>query len=286
VNCLAGRASGSRRVAAGHGLRPYTGGPARSAPVAGAAGRMFSRLSPRMPGAPRFPMLHNLKRFFGRHGDADAAARAWPELSDWAAGRQFMLREAKGVKGAEGLVIDGQFAAQPWRLEWGPSQRPYIRGTELRLRADVGRTTDVQAMVLDRALQAAMEASVFEQYVESVQTRIDSRTPPEMRWLVMFPKVPGSELGGLKERFSGVANVKGWIGRWLEGPLAAALADVPLAAGQPVVLLVSRGRVGLRTALPEPTVVQVGAWVAVFEAALGAVLKAGRPEASPPSAAA
>ena len=210
-------------------------------------------------------MLDKLKHWFGRGGSAASSADAWPELADWAEGRQFSLRP---VKGGEGFVIDGRLGANPWRLEWGPSQRPYIQGSELRLRAELGVAPDIQVMLLDRGLQAAMEKSVFEQYVESVQTRIDNQTPPEMRWLVMFPKVPGAELGALKERFAGVSSVKQWLGRWLEGPLSAALADAPLSGEQPLVLMIGRGRLGLRTALADPTPAQVKAWVAVFETAM------------------
>jgi len=223
-------------------------------------------------------MFDKLKHWFGRGGSAAATADVWPELADWAQGRQSSLRPAKG---GEGFVIEGRLGANPWRLEWGPSQRPYIQGSELRLRAELSLAPDIQVMLLDRGLQAAMETSVFEQYVESVQTRIDNRTPPEMRWLVMFPKVTGAELGALKEHFAGVSSVKQWLGRWLEGPLSAALATAPLSREQPLVLMISRGRLGLRTALAEPTPAQVKAWVSVFETAIRESRRLGKPLVDP-----
>ena len=94
----------------------------------------------------------------------------------------------------------------PWRLEWGPSQRPYIQGHELRLRAEMGLAPDLQLVLMNRALQETMEKAVFDQYVEGVQTRIDNQTPPEMRWLVMFPKLSGSEMGALRERYVGAVQ--------------------------------------------------------------------------------
>ena len=43
----------------------------------------------------------------------------------------------------QGFVIDGRLGATPWRLEWGPSQRPYIQGQELRLRSELGLSPDL-----------------------------------------------------------------------------------------------------------------------------------------------
>ena len=77
----------------------------------------------------------------------------------------------------EGFVIDGRLGATPWRLEWGPSQRPYIQGHELRLRAEMGLASDLQLVLMNRELQETMEKAVFDQYVEGVQTRIDNQTP-------------------------------------------------------------------------------------------------------------
>jgi [acyl-carrier-protein] S-malonyltransferase len=92
-------------------------------------------------------------------------------------------------------------------------------------------------MVITRALQEQLEKTVFEQYVQGVQTRIDDQTPPEMRWLVMYPKLTGAELGPLRERFAALANAKPWLQQWIAGPLAAALAASKVAAAAPLVRL-------------------------------------------------
>jgi hypothetical protein len=82
----------------------------------------------------------------------------------------------------------------------GPVAAPYIQGQELRLRSELGLASDLQVVVMNRTLQEQMEKDVFDQYVEGVQTRIDNQTPPEMRWLVMFPKLPGSDMGPLRDQ--------------------------------------------------------------------------------------
>jgi hypothetical protein len=153
-------------------------------------------------------------------------------------------------------------------LEWGPSQRSYVAGTELRLRAELGLPSDLQALVLNRELQEQMENAVFDQYVEGVQTRIDNQTPPEMRWLVMFPKLAGAEMGPLRERFVGLTSVKPWLMQWLDGPLSTDLAAVPLPGRAPLVLMIGRGRLTLRTALGTPDVAELETWVRLFETAM------------------
>ncbi len=207
-------------------------------------------------------MLQGLKRWFSA---GPTPAPEWPELVDWAESRQFAFR---GVRDAEGFVIEGRLGAQPWRLEWGPPQRSYVKGGELRLRAEMALPSELQVLVLNRGLQDEMERTVFDQYVEGVQTRIDNQTPPEMRWLVMFPKLTGSELGPLRERFVALASVKPWLVSWLEGPLAAALAASRLPPEAPLVLMIGRGRLTLRTALPSPELREIEAALRLFETAM------------------
>jgi hypothetical protein len=207
-------------------------------------------------------MLDGLKRFFT--GSGAAKSKDWEGVVPWAASKEYTFREVQG----EGFVIDGRLSTTPWRMEWGPSQRPYIQGHELRLRAELGLAPELQVVVLNRKLQEDMEKSVFDQYVEGVQTRIDNQTPPEMRWLVMFPKIGSAELGPLDGRFVALGSVKTWLAHWLEGPLAQALDGMHLDAKTPVVLMIGRGRLMLRTAMPDPPVALLQTWLRVFETAI------------------
>ncbi len=206
-------------------------------------------------------MLDGLKRLFT---GAAAPADDWGGITPWATSRQYTFR---GVP-SEGFVIDGRLGATPWRLEWGPSQRPYIQGQELRIRSELGLGADLQMVIMNRVLQERMEKDVFDQYVEGVQTRIDNQTPPEMRWLVMFPKLPGSEMPELRERYIALSSVKSWLVQWLQGPLSQALAGARLDADTPIVLMIGRGRLMLRTALPEAQVASLQAWLRLFETAM------------------
>ena len=207
-------------------------------------------------------MLEGIKRWLS--GTAPAASPEWEGVAPWAQSHQYTYRSVPG----EGFVVDGRLGATPWRLEWGPSQRPYISGQELRLRSELGLGADLQMVVMNRRLQEQMEKAVFEQFVEGVQTRIDNQTPPEMRWLVMFQKLGGSEMGALKERWVALGSQKTWLTQWLAGPLAQALGALQLEEGHPVVLMIGRGRLMLRTPMAEPLVGPMQSWLRLFEAAM------------------
>ncbi len=206
-------------------------------------------------------MLDGLKRLFNGPG---APADEWDGIATWAASRQHTLR----VVPNEGFVVDGRLGTTPWRLEWGPSHRPYIAGQELRIRAELGLPPELQALVMNRMLQEKMEKDVFDQYVEGVQTRIDNQTPPEMRWLVMYSKVSGSDMPDLRERYIALASSKPWLTHWLQGPLTQAIAAARVDAETPVVLMIGRGRLMLRTALAEPDLAPMQSWLRLFETAM------------------
>ena len=207
-------------------------------------------------------MLQTIKRWLG---DAPPQVPGWGELNAWSRTRQCTLR---AVREPEGFVVEGRAGSIAWRLEWGPSQRSYIPGAELRIRAELSVPRELQALVLNRELMDAMEKAVFDQYVEGVQTRIDTTTPPEMRWLVMFPKLSGTELKSLRDGYGALSSYKPWLQQWLAAGLTPALAALPTAAERPLVLMIARRRLSLRTALAQPDPAALDAWLRLFECAL------------------
>jgi hypothetical protein len=208
-------------------------------------------------------MLKTLRRLIaGPSKQADPAA-----LKQWAQEHGHGWRR---VRDADGCVIDGKLGQQVWRIEWGAPQRDYITGMELRLIAELDLPKELMAMVLNRQLMEAMEKAVYERYVDDVQTRIETDTPAEMRWLVMFPKITAHDMGRLKERYGAVCSIESWMLQWLQSPLNDALAATLDMASpdEPAVLTIGRGRLTLRTALPVPDAQRLAQWFSVFEHAL------------------
>ncbi len=208
-------------------------------------------------------MLKSLRRLLSRGSQAADAAvfQAWAERH----GHGFQR-----VRHESGCVIQGRQGAQDWRLEWGASQRDYMGPLELRLIGELGLPKELMALVLNRSLMETMERAVYEQFVDDVQTRIDTETPAEMRWLVLYPKLTAGELGRLRERFGAVCSVKPWLQQWLDSPLNDALvaAQQGTAADSAMALMIHRGRLTLRCAMPVADGELLAVWFSVFEHAL------------------
>ena len=208
-------------------------------------------------------MLGPFKRLFVRN----ASRRDFDDIEAWARRRGHGF---KRVRADDGFVIDGLLEGKPWRIEWGPPQRAYIDGHELRLRMELDLSGDAQMLLLSRPLMDSLERKTFEEFTDNVQTQIGTKTPEEMRWLVMFPKVNLGAWRLLRARFGAVASVPLSGLAWIEGPLAHLLeqaTDNLLQGDPPFVLMTLRGRAYLRLQLAVPTADALAAALAIFETA-------------------
>jgi len=217
-------------------------------------------------------MKNLFRRWFG--GAPDAGGEAASPAKAWAAAGGHRFAPARG---SEGFVIESAPGGGAWRIEWGPSQRDYIEGMELRVRAELGDAGDLQMLAIARALVARLEHQVYEQFTEGNQTRMDDRTPEEMRWLVLYPQMPRSALGVLRERFAVLANRPAAASMWVEGALAKALDATSswLDAATPFVMVVQRGRFVLRMALAQPSPEALERAVALASVAAAAARRVG-----------
>jgi hypothetical protein len=216
-------------------------------------------------------MRNLIRRLFGAPRDASE----WSAVADWAAaaGHRF-VRSRDG----SGFVVEPSPPGAGWRLEWGAPQRHFVMGAELRLRADTAATGDLQMLVMTRPLMTLLEQQMFEEFTEATQTRMDDDTPEEMRWLVLYSKVPGAEMGALREHFGALSNLPRAAPRWLEGPLSQQLdaCHTWLPDDQPLVLVVHRGRLTLRCGQPQhPEVAAIRAALRLFDAARVAACRVG-----------
>ncbi len=199
----------------------------------------------------------------------------WPAVQNWAQRNKLRFRPTRDDLG---FVIEGGMESKPWRLEWGPPQRGYISGHELRMRMDLGLPSDWQVMVVSQPLLEQLERQTFERYTESTQTVIDVNTPEEMRWLAMYPKLPYEAERALRQRFALVGNEATVANAWVDGELVrqfGVASTGALLSQPPFVLMLLRGRVYLRTQLLDPDVVTLQQLVALFEVAVLQALRAG-----------
>jgi len=199
---------------------------------------------------------------------ARANAARWRGVVDWADSRGAVFKQ---VRDGRGFVIEHAKAAPgSLRIEWGPSQRSYISGNELRIRCELKLHSDLQMMVLARELMESLENTVFEAYTDTLKTRVDTDTPEEMRWLVMFPKLSHIASKLVRSRFGAVGVNKDLTTAWIDGDLSPALVQASqdlLPAGRPFVLLTMRGNAYLRTSMEEPALEQIQSFLKLMEVA-------------------
>jgi hypothetical protein len=204
-------------------------------------------------------MVNPFRRWFsGSRGGED-----WTAIADWAetCGHRF-ARSRDG----DGFVVESNRAGEAWRLEWGPPQRHYFSSPELRLRGELGAAGELQMLVITRELMTRLEQQVFEESTEGTETRMDDDLPEEMRWLVLYPKVPRSELGILRERFGALSNVPRAALSWLDQPFVDQLdaSNAWQPANQTLIMVAQRGRLTLRCPLSEPALPQLQGAIRLF----------------------
>lgn len=216
-------------------------------------------------------MLNAIKRWIS----GTPAGPDWSEVSEWAKQQGYGFKRAKE---GEGFVLDGAFGDRPWRLEWGPPQRTYIAGRELRIRMELGLPSHLQMLVMSRSLMEMLEKETFERYTESNQTVIDFSTPEEMRWLAMFPKASLDLPKNIKASFGAVANEPDLAAQWVDASFAEQLVQAAtnlLAEQPPFVLMTLRGRVYMRLQMLAPDTRPMGQAVRLFHAAAQAAQRVG-----------
>lgn len=162
-------------------------------------------------------MLDTIKRWMGRPEPVSGQSEQ-RVLAAWAKEGHHQIKTVAGSN--DGVVVD---TTAGWRVEWGPSQRPYFEGRELRFRFDSGLPADIQILCLTRSLAQRLESDVFQRFTDAMQTRVDNTLPEEMRWLAMHAKVPLPGHPVLAKRFLVLANVERIAQNWLDDELSAAM---------------------------------------------------------------
>jgi hypothetical protein len=216
-------------------------------------------------------MLDAVRRWLTR----GASLPGWNDFSGWARGHGWAIKRAMTM---DGWVMEDSVGHAGWRIEWGPAQRSFMSSHEFRIRVELAHIPEVHALVLDRPLLARLDRELYQQFTDSVQTRLDDETPEEMRWLAMHAKLSPNAMGvALRDRYGAIGDEPEWIERWLAGPLAEALkkrADalpVEAVSAEPFVLRLARGQIVIRQAAPHPRAATLQGCYEVAEAAVAAL---------------
>jgi hypothetical protein len=229
-------------------------------------------------------MFDRIRKALSRSGagndaaDADAATPsqiAQGPMSEWAATQGFAL----SLRGdGQTVALEGTVGGRPWRMEAGPPTRDYIRGEELRARADLRLARDPSLMVINRPLKAALERKAYSAITDTLRTTSNADLPQEMRWLAMFDEIGWQDLpDAFRERYAIVGDAREEAMAWVDGPLASTLCAWPAPAPSaevPFLLLLLRGKAYLRMEHSPPDMATLQHALQVFttacESAVGA----------------
>lgn len=194
-------------------------------------------------------MFERLRQVFFKSTPAEVVARTQPQttnpISEWA-GLQGLAYSSRGE--GKGFVVDGKVAGKPWRMERGRPSRDFIRGEELRARAELGIREDVAVLIMNRHLKEELEKRAFAIYTDSLQTTVDPNLPEEMRWLAMYEEVGWDTLTTpFWKQYAILSDQKDDAIAWVTPALCELLMHWPLPdPTRPMILMLLRGKAYLR----------------------------------------
>lgn len=214
-------------------------------------------------------MFGRLKKVFGQDGAASAPPGVGGgPVSGWAASRGLSYA-AQGDAG--GFVLTGAVGSRPWKLERGKASRDYIRGEELRARAELKINDEVSVLVMNRPLKESLEKRAYEMYTDTLQTTADPSLPEEMRWLALYPEAGWSSLpDAFWARYSVMADNRDHAMAWVEPALAGLLMSWPEPGPDPqlpFILMLMRGKAYLRMQYSPPTLATLDHAARIFTTA-------------------
>ena len=200
-------------------------------------------------------MFERLKKAFAMDKEPEAGPPSsqmpHSQVSEWA-GTQGFAFSGQG----SAFALDGKVGDRVWRMERGRPSRKFIRGEELRGRADIGIDPDISVLIMNRPLKTALEKQAYQLYTDTLQTTADPNLPEEMRWLAMYDEVGWETLPlPFWDRYSILSDNRdhamGWVGlgladKMMHWPSQGTTPEVPF------MLMLLRGKVYLRMEYTPP----------------------------------
>ena len=205
-------------------------------------------------------MFERIKKAFFRSPREDDKETVGPPsqmaggaMSEWASTRGFGFSTSEN---GGNLGLEGKIRGKRWRMELGRPTRNFIRGEELRGRAELGIDEDAAVLVLNRTLKEALDKQAYSIYTDHLQTSVDPNLPEEMRWLAMYDEVGWDELPlAFWNRYAVLADRRENALAWVDSALATAMLDWPQpgpSAETPFMLMLLRGKAYMRMEYQPP----------------------------------
>jgi hypothetical protein len=168
------------------------------------------------------------------------------EVSQWASTQGLNFSHRSDGRG--GYHLDGMVGNKPWKIEQGKSSRDFIKGLELRGRAELGIRESVSVMVISRKLKNDLDKRAFAQYTDTLQTIAEPNLPEEMRWLSIYEEVGWESLGqDFLDNYAILADHRTHAMSWVTQELVDRLMAWPTPNPEiPKILMLLRGKAYLR----------------------------------------
>ncbi len=188
------------------------------------------------------------------------------------------------------VALEGTVRGRIWRMASGAPSRDYIRGRELRGKAELGLDEGVSVLVISRALKASLEKAAYDRYIDAEKTMSDVRMPEEMRWLATFEELRGPEFArDFLRRYAVLADFREHPLAWIQPEFERMMVEWPAPAPAedlPFMLMLLRGNCYLRMQY-EPASARLARHAGdLFEQACGLALdrlpRVGAPAGEPP----
>jgi hypothetical protein len=197
-------------------------------------------------------MFDRIKKAFAKGDSRSDSATPVPggkhgETQQWAQRHGLTFEVSRE---GNGFTVGAQIDGRPWRMQRTRPSRPFIRGEELKARAELDLSMDIAVMVMNRPLKDALERQAYARVTDSLQTTVDSGMPEELRWLSMFDEVGWqSAPDAFWDRYAIVADQKEHAEAWITDAMAGLLLGWPQdgpGAQTPFTLMLVRGKAYLR----------------------------------------
>jgi len=148
------------------------------------------------------------------------------------------------------VALEGTVRGRTWRMASGAPSRDYIRGRELRGKAELGLDEGVSVLLISRALKASLEKAAYARYIDAEKTMSDVRMPEEMRWLATFEELRGPEFArDFLRRYAVLADFREHPLAWIQPEFERMMVEWPAPAPAedlPFMLMLLRGNCYLR----------------------------------------